>query len=343
MLILARELRGFTQTELARQMEVTQGKISKMEDGLLCVSERDLGDIADKLRLPQSFFLRQDVKRSVFNFFYRKQASLPQKFLSQFNARVCIKQAQIERLLRKTEMDKSALPQLDPDDVPGGPNEIARQMRQFLKIPPGPIKNLIRLLEDAGIVVIFLNFGTTKLDGVSTFSNNGIPMIFINTALPPSRRIATLVHELGHLIMHRIPSDECEDQAWEFAAEFLMPANEIKNDLVPVTLDRMARLKLRWRVSIAYLLQRARSLGFITEQECTNFYIQLSRLGYRKNEPYEDFLANEYPSLEKEMIQTHLDDLGYSREEVCKLLDIDELELAEILENQQPIKLTIVE
>ena len=240
MLILGRDLRGLTQAELARQMEVTQGKVSKMEDGLLNVSDRDLGAYVAKLRLPRAFFFRRDVKRCVCNFLYRKRASVPQKLLTQLNARVCFKQAQIERLLRKTEMDKSPLPQIDPDEIPGGPKRIAQQIRQLLRLPPGPVKNLIRHIEDAGIVVLFINFGTTKLEGVSTFTNNGTPVIFVNAAFPPSRRVATVVHELAHMVMHRIPTEDAEEQAWQFTAEFLMPETDIQHELAPVTIDRLA-------------------------------------------------------------------------------------------------------
>jgi Zn-dependent peptidase ImmA (M78 family)/transcriptional regulator with XRE-family HTH domain len=343
MLILGRELRGLTQAELARQMEVTQGKISKMEDGLLSVSERDWFAYAANLRLPRMFFLRRDVKRCAFNFFYRKRASVPQKLLTQLNARVCFKQAQIERLMRMTEMDKSPLPQLDPDEVPGGPKHIAQQVRQFLRLPPGPIKDLIRHIEDAGIVVLFIDFGTMKLEGVSTFTNNGTPVIFVNSAFPPSRRIATVVHELGHMIMHRIPTEEAEDQAWEFAAEFLMPEADIRHELSPVTIDRLARLKLRWHVSMAYLLRRARSLNLITDKTYMGLNIHLSRMGYRKNEPHEQFLADETPALEQELIQTHLDELGYTREDICTLLDIGETDLDEILGTKPQVGLRIVD
>lgn len=343
MLILGREYRGLTQAELAHHLSVSQGKISKMEDGLLNASDKDMDGIAAALRLPRSFFARRDVKRSVFNNFYRKRASLPQRFLNQFNARVCVKQAQIERLLRKTEMDRLPLPQLDPDEVPGGPKQIAQQMRQWLNLPPGPVKDIIGQLEDAGIVVLFLNFGTTKMDGISTFTNGGVPVIFVNSAFPPSRRIATVVHEFGHMVMHRIPTDASEEQAWQFAGEFLMPAADIESELRPVTIDRLARLKLRWRVSMAYLLRRARQLTIITEKSYSNFYIQLSRLGYRKDEPHEDFLADECPSLEKEMLQTHLEELGYSRLELCSLLDIEEIELDEMLGNVPQHKFKIVE
>jgi Zn-dependent peptidase ImmA (M78 family) len=343
MLILGREYRGLTQAELARHLAVSQGKISKMEDGLLNVSEKDMEGIVATLRLPRPFFSRRDVKRSVFNNFYRKRASLPQRFLTQFNARVCIKQAQIERLLLKTEMDRLPLPQLDPDEVRGGPQKIAQQMRQLLRLPPGPVKNLIQHIEDAGIVVLFLDFGTTKLDGVSTFTNNGTPVIFVNSAFAPSRRIATVVHEKGHMVMHRIPTEDSEDQAWEYTAEFLMPAADIAPELEPVTIDRLARLKLRWRVSMAYLARRAYSLNIITDKQYTNLCIQLTRLGYRRDEPHEEFLADEVPSLEKEMLQTHLEELGYSRQDLCALLDTTESELDETLGNKPKHTLRIVE
>lgn len=342
MLILAREYRGLTQSELAQRLNVSQGKISKLEDGLLVVSEPDLLRIADILNLPRRFFFREDVKRSVFNAFYRKRASLPQKFLTQFNARVCFIQAQVERLMRKTEMDRVSFPEFDPEECPAEPAQIAQQVRQILRIPPGPIKDVIRRFEDAGIVVLYINFGTLKLDGVSTLTNSGTPIIFVNSAFPPSRCTATAVHEFAHIIMHRIPSPDTEQQAWEFTAEFLMPAADIRKELQPVTIDRLARLKLRWRVSMAYLLRRAHSLSLISDQVYKGLCIHLARLGYKTNEPHEEFLASDRPALQKELLTTHLDELGYTRAELCELLDIGEIELDEMLETKPTVQLRIV-
>ena len=202
---------------------------------------------------------------------------------------------------------------------------------------------MIKRLEDAGIVVLFLNFGTSKLEGVSTFTNTGRPIIFVNSAFPPSRRIATVVHEFGHMLMHRIPYPDTEQQAWEFAAEFLMPAADIKAELLPVTIDRLARLKLRWHVSIAYLLRRALSLNLISEQVYKGLCIHLTRIGYRKTEPHEEFLEADRPALEKELLETHLQDLGYSRTDVCELLDIEESDLDELLETKPTPQLRIVQ
>jgi transcriptional regulator with XRE-family HTH domain len=79
MIILAREIRGITQAELATRLGASQGKISKMEDGLLGVSSSDLRALAITLNLPVPFFSRTDIPRNVFNgFYYRKRVTLPQ-------------------------------------------------------------------------------------------------------------------------------------------------------------------------------------------------------------------------------------------------------------------------
>jgi len=52
MLILAREARGLSQEELAEQMGVKQGTLSKIENGLLDVTEY-LQKICDTLNFPE--------------------------------------------------------------------------------------------------------------------------------------------------------------------------------------------------------------------------------------------------------------------------------------------------
>ena len=42
MVTLARESRGLTQSELAGELGVTQGKISKIEQGLLSISDQNV-------------------------------------------------------------------------------------------------------------------------------------------------------------------------------------------------------------------------------------------------------------------------------------------------------------
>ena len=338
--ILARELRGLTQFELAEGLGISQAKVSKLEDGLSRVTDIELAALTRVVRLPISFFFRHDVPKSSFTWFYRKRASVPQKLLVQFNARVCWRLAQIERLRRKTEMDIRTLSFCDPEEYSEGPAEIAAQVRQVLGVPPGPIKNLIDVLEDAGIFIVEEDFGSTKLDGVNAFTQGGAPVIFLNSALPRSRRVFTAVHELGHLIMHRLPRPSAENETNEFTAEFLLPKDQIQPDFHScgkISLDTLARLKLKWRVSIGALLKRALMLGFIDQKRFVYLRVQIAQEGYRLDEPHEALFGLHGPSLEKELIEIHLRELGYTREDLCELLDFfDPAEFDEQYADEHP-------
>ena len=329
MVILAREIRGLTQSELAGKLGASQGKISKLEDGLLRLTDSDITALSRILKFATSFFFSDDVSRASFTWFYRKRASIPQKVLVQFNARVCWRLAQIERLRRKTELNTRSLPYCDPDDYKGGAAQIADQIRQFLGVPPGPVKNLVGLLEGVGVFIIEDDFGTTKLDGVSAFTRSGTPAIFLNSAFPRSRRVFTAVHELGHLIMHRLPRPDAEKETNEFTAEFLLPTDQIRPDFrscEKITLDTLARLKLKWRVSIGALLKRALMLGFVDQGRFTYLRIQMNQQGYRLDEPHEALFGTHPPTLERELVDIHLKELGYSVEELCNLLDFNDVQ-----------------
>jgi Zn-dependent peptidase ImmA (M78 family)/transcriptional regulator with XRE-family HTH domain len=328
-IILAREIRGLTQSELAVRLNVSQGTISKLEDGLLRISDADLDALAKMLGLRRSFFFRDDLTRFSINWLYRKKATLPQKTLVQINARICLRLAQIERLLRKTEITAQPLPCCDPDEYKGGPAEIAAHMRCFLGVPPGPVKDLIDFLENTGIVVVEDDFGTLRLDGVSAFARQGTPAIFLNSALPRSRRVFTAVHELGHLVMHRVPRPDAEQESNEFTAEFLLPKEQIRPDFRncgTINIDTLSRLKLKWRVSIGALLKRALMLGFVDQGRFAYLRAMMSKAGFHRDEPHEHVLGSRPPSLENELISIHIEKLGYNLEELCELLDVADLD-----------------
>ena len=123
----------------------------------------------------------------------------------------------------------------------------------------GQFGTLRKLSKRTGVLVIHFDFGTRKIDGCSDWID-GLPVVFLNMHLAPARMRFTLAHEIGHLVMHSLPYADAEQQAHMFAAEFLMPADDIKHMLLPVNLDRLARLKLHWRVAMQALLKRAEGI-----------------------------------------------------------------------------------
>lgn len=329
MLILGRHSRGLGQTELAEKVGVTQSRISKLEDGLSPSPPEDLiARISDGLGYPRHFFFQSGASRSACASFYRKKSTLPVGILNACDARMNIQRMHIERLVRVAEFETKNLPHLDPDEVEGGPEGIARQVRSFWNVPRGPIKNLIKIVEDAGCVVVLFDFGTNKLDGLSVFSNEGTPIIFLNKDFPQDRIRFTLAHELGHIIMHQIPTPNMEEDANAFAGEFLMPDSDIRASFYPVTIDQLARLKLRWHVSMAALLKRAETLGVITDKSAAYLWAQMSRYGYKRQEPHEDQIPIEKPSLLCELIALHFTELEYTPDELalCLSLNRDEFD-----------------
>ena len=78
-----------------------------------------------------------------------------------------------------------------------------------------------------------------------------------------------------------------EDEANEFAAEFLLPMDSFKASLIGYEndLEYYRYLKRIWQVSISMMIMRAKSLNIIDSNEYTNLYKKLSYRGWRKNEP----------------------------------------------------------
>ena len=240
------------------------------------------------------------------------------------DALINIKRMEIEQLLPKVDLDTLPRPQANPEDFPGGPRQIARELRHTWRIDQGPIPSLTKLVEDIGCVVVHHDFGTTKVDGLTSFADDGTPIIYLNPQFPAARLRATLAHELGHVVMHQFMTPTAEDEAWEFAYELLMPEKEIRPELFPLNMDRLIRLKNKWKVSMQLILMWARAMGTLKDGYFRVLMCEISKRGWRKCEPFDDEWAIEQPGLLKEIVEYHLTDLGYSEEELCRVLSANE-------------------
>ena len=125
--------------------------------------------------------------------------------------------------------------------------------------------------------------------------------------------------------MHALPTENLEQEANKFAAEFLMPQREVKPFLTELSLPKLASLKPHWKVAMSALLKRACDLETLTERQRSYLWAQMGAHGYRTHEPVP--LPQEEPTLVKEIIELHTGELGFSMKELAALMMMDEDEV----------------
>jgi len=332
MLRLARQRKGFQQGEAAELLGVAQATLSRAENGLIEPTDDIIDRIVSIYDIPRSFFSQPDpiygAPVSVHPM-WRRKADVTLRDMDKIVAELNIRLMHIRRLLEAAEVNEGfGIPRLDAEEY-GDPEKIAGIVRAHWRVPSGPIKDLTKLVEGAGAIVVHSALGGAAVSGV-TFAVPGLPpLIVLNEEQPADRLRFTLAHELGHLVMHRFPTSMMEDEANVFAGALLMPASDIRPYFVGRKIDfaLLAALKPEWKVAMQSLLMRARSLKVVSPNQERYLWQQFSMRRMRLREPPElDFLP-EKPSTAHDLIRLYLEELGYGLDELAALLHIHPYEL----------------
>jgi Zn-dependent peptidase ImmA (M78 family)/DNA-binding XRE family transcriptional regulator len=334
MVTLARESRGLTQPELARLLSVNQGWLSRIEAGLRGIQEESLTQLAEVLRYPVDFF---KIKEELYGLgisgvFHRKLQSASHRNLKRIHALIYIRSREIKQLLMGVDIaDTNKIPNM-PIEEYENPSDIAQIVRASWHMPQGPVNNLTSVIESAKGIIIPFDFNTKDIDAVVHHPPESPPLFFINIFSPTDRLRFTLCHELGHLVMHQntLDIDNIEQQAKEFAAEFLMPQKAIKHQFTDLSIEKLTILKQFWKVSMAALIKRASDLQAITPSKSKQLWVMMGKLGYRIREPVELDIPPENPTLLTEIIETYTKDMDYSVGELSKFLYLTEDETTKI-------------
>lgn len=332
MLILARTARGMSQSELAAACQVlTQGTLSKIESGIVMPTADVVRSFCSVLGFSEKFF-EKPALRSAFPVSYnRKKQKLAKSTYESIISKSQIIRLSIEDMMHSVEIEPQLRPppSVDIDDYAGDIEAIALSIRQMWQIPRGPIDDVTRIIENAGVVVFHFDFGTNLIDGFSQQAVDGLPpMIFVNSRVPLDRLRFTLCHELGHLVLHMLPNPNMEEEANQFASAFLMPRADIIYDFNRCSLERFMQLKLSWKISMGALIRKARDIGKISESSYKYYNIEMSKRGWRTMEPVQLKNIGEQPRIAKQLVAAHLNDLEYSKEELKYIFGwvIDDIE-----------------
>ena len=182
----------------------------------------------------------------------------------------------------------------------------AGKLRRFLGFPEnGPIGNLVGLLENKGIPVIYLNIENDAFSGMNG-TVNGRPYIALNENMSPERIRSTAVHELAHFFFSWPEERSDQDQEKHEAAisgAFLFPADDAKRELglrrSSINND-MELICREYGISMYVLAERADVCRIISRKTANHFFASANRKGWKKNEPVR--INKEMPSLFQQLV-----------------------------------------
>jgi Zn-dependent peptidase ImmA (M78 family)/DNA-binding XRE family transcriptional regulator len=285
---LARELAGWSQLELASRMELSPPAVSQFETGTARPSVETQERLGRVLGVPTRFF-GMPVTETHEGFFRSLRRT---SVIDRRRARAMAQISHDVAALRGDQLPEPTVPQMpiiasseDAAEV----EAIAGRLRLAWGVSPGPIPDVVELLEAHGVLVVRLPLESADVDAFSLPYRDRPVVVLGSEKNDRARSRFDAAHELGHLVMHGeevwgLP--EIERQAHQFAAGFLMPAADIYAEL-PDRPDwqRLFDLKLRWHVSLAALLMRAKTLGRMNDSSYLTAVKNLSARGWRRREP----------------------------------------------------------
>ncbi|GHD46010.1 ImmA/IrrE family metallo-endopeptidase [Mycetocola manganoxydans] len=322
-LVLARQLAGLRKSELAARIGKSATAVSAWEAGTKRPTAANVTELAVGLGVTPAFFAPRGVASSVPGSVphFRSLRSTSQKARDQAFAYGLLAVDIADAVEKHVEFPEISVPSIEVtlDDGDDGPEEAARELRRAWGIRPGPVKHLVRTLEQHGILLIFSPTQTSAVDAYS-FDSSSRPVVVLNPVKNDYyRQRFDVAHELGHLVMHRDAEPGgrlVEDQAHRFASELLLPAADLR-PLLPTAMnarswDTFGALKEQWGVSIQALLFRARRLGAISDVTYRNAVITLTQRGWRRSEPGL-VTAVEQPSMLPRSLEI-LEEAGISRD-----------------------------
>lgn len=270
---------GLEAKQLAEEVGLDPTAISKIEAGRRAVKTDELVNIADSLGVSPLAFLEPNSLLARLQVAARSTTDQLDYTLH----RRLTALAELDNVLSAGGIAKSVkeLPSRTSDREMWlhTAKRLAKWAREHLDLAEGGdrLYQLARAIEDKlGIDVLIEEHDPSSLGAAIT--DHEFPLILVNAAQPYNRALFTLAHELGHiladdgtaLLVHRslVGTNDRERVANAFAAEFLLPEDEVKWYLGDWGRDAesLGKMMVTFSVSWESLVYRLHNLHIINAE-----------------------------------------------------------------------------
>jgi Zn-dependent peptidase ImmA (M78 family) len=231
-----------------------QGAISDLETGRTAATPERIRPLAEALGVDPAFAATPAVPVRILR---RLQSSLPATTVARLRADLALAHYRVERLLGPA--DPLAFPHFH--DVHAF--DAARALRRKWSVPAGPVANMVHLVESHGIVCLRRDISAVRTGVVGSWPEDAHPVVFLGNMTTREVRV-DLARELGHAVLRHTPSKQAEIEASDFALEFLLPHEDVRDELNDLTRDRLLVLERGWALPPEFIARRALASRRIT-------------------------------------------------------------------------------
>lgn len=315
----AREALGLTQTSLADILSITKQAVSNYECGADSPSPAVFDQLRIVLRQESQFFMKTSFTGDQSTKFYRSIASATKRVRLRAEVRHLWIRELMSYMSEFIAFPTASFPLCAKRDPQGITMEeielLASDLREQWHLGRSPIPNLVNVAETNGAIVVRHDLDSGALDALSEWViPENRPLIILNSGKNASvRSRLDLGHEIGHMVLHRHLSPEqiedeqtfdlIEEQAFRFGSALLLPERGFLEDLYSVSLDALRSIKMKWKVSIAMMIERLKHLGIINSEQHRRLRINYSTRRWNREEPYESEIQVEHPTVFAKSIQ----------------------------------------
>lgn len=322
----AREARAMSMADLADKIGITRQSVSKYEKSIANPSPETLQAISLILDFPIDFFYKEQMGNITngSSLFFRSKSNITKKIKTACKCQIKWTNEVKIQLEKYVDFVKPDIHLIDTDyenlsdaDI----EELALNIRHIWKLDDDPINDLIGLLENKGIIVAqFATNDHCKFSGIDAFSSwkEGTPYILYHSTQKSAVRTRfSLLHELGHLIMHSSISEEestrkiivdlADKQADAFAAAFLLPATSFPKDIHSTSLNSLEIIKQKWGAAMSTIIRRCKTLNLLSDHQINYLNRQMTTKKYWRKEPLDDVITIAAPEILRDAVYLLID------------------------------------